>query len=298
MSWFSKDAGRGASGRPAARARAWARAGLAAALLLWAGPAAASRLGPPPPPAPARVVTLAPSLTELVLDLDLGGRLVGVSRFDDAQAVRELPRVGGIVDPSAEKILRLRPDLLLVPPGAGDRATVERLAALGVPVLVVPLKSLPEILEGIVAVADALGARERGEALRAGLEKKIETFRETSEKLEAVRTLIVFDWQPLVVAGPGSYADELLRLAGGENAAGELKGPFPVVPAEHALGLRPARVIDATFGYVPRAILPGWEARVVEARAQALARPGPRLLEALEDLSRLLHPARDEETAP
>src|SRR5690606_3802027 len=74
----------------------------ALSLLATTAEAAASRLGPAPPPAPRRVVTLAPSLTELVLELGAGARLVGVSRFDDAEAVRALPRVGGLVDPSAE----------------------------------------------------------------------------------------------------------------------------------------------------------------------------------------------------
>lgn len=251
--------------------------------------AAASRLGPPAPAEPRRVVTLAPSLTELVLELGEGSRLVGVSRFDDAEAVRTIQRVGGLVDPSAETILRLRPDLLLVPPGAGDRTTVERLASLGVPVLVVPLDSLTEILAGIEAVAEALGVSERGKALRARLEREIESLRERAASLSRVRALIVFGWQPLVVAGPGSYADELLRLAGGENAAASLSGPFPALPAERALGLGAERIVDATFGYEKRIPIPGWEEKLVRARSQALARPGPRVVEALEEILRLLH---------
>lgn len=283
MSWSS----------PETTCRARGAAALASFLLLgallWAPEAEALRLGPPPPPSPQRVVTLAPSLTELVLDLGLGDRLVGVSRFDDAPEVQKLPRVGGLVDPSAEAILRLSPDLLLVPPGAGDRATVERLAKLGVPVLVVPLQSLGEVLEGIEAVAAALGEAERGKLLRRSIEEKLETLRKRAEKRPRVRTLIVFGWEPLVVGGAGSYADELLRLAGGENAAGDLQQPFPVLPAERALGLRAERIVDATFGYVPRVVLPGWEAKLVEAKSQALARPGSRLVEALEELLRLLH---------
>lgn len=277
----------------------------ALSLLATTAEAAASRLGPAPPPAPRRVVTLAPSLTELVLELGAGARLVGVSRFDDAEAVRALPRVGGLVDPSAEAILRLRPDLLLVPPGAGDRTTVERIAALGVPVLVVPLESLSDILEGIDAVAAALGLGEQGKELRAGLEEKIETFRKRAAALPRVRALIVFGWQPLVVAGPGSYADELLRIAGGENAGAGLRGPFPALPAERALGLGAERILDATFGYESRIPIPGWEGRLVQARTQALARPGPRVVEALEEVLRLLHDGRtttpmksEEEIAP
>lgn len=273
---------------------------LAGALALWADAALAEayRLGPESPPSPRRVVTLGPSLTELVVELGAGARLVGVSRFDDAEAVRAVRRVGGLVDPSPEAILRLRPDLLLVTPGVGDRATIERLAALGVPVLVVPLESLQDILAAIDHVAQALGVVERGAKLRAAIEARIAAVRARAAGRPPVRALVVFGWQPLVVAGPGSYADDLLRIVGGENAAAELRGPFPSVPAERALGLAAERIVDATFGYEARLEIPGWEGRLVSARSQALARPGPRVVEALEDLLRLLHGDRTTSAVP
>ncbi|HEY0840310.1 MAG TPA: helical backbone metal receptor, partial [Vulgatibacter sp.] len=107
-----------------------------------AGAQAPYRLGPEPAAKPARVVTLAPSLSEIVLELGAGDTLAGVSRYDDDPAVAALPRVGGYLDPSPEAILALRPDLLLVEPSPGNRAVVERLAGLGVSVLVLPLKGI------------------------------------------------------------------------------------------------------------------------------------------------------------
>lgn len=263
------------------------------ALVFWPALAeAAYFLGPQAPASPRRVVTLAPSITEIVLALGEGERLVGVTRYDDAEAVRHLPRVGGFVDPSAEAILRLRPDLLVVQPGPGNREVVERLAELGIPVLVVPLDTLDEILVGVEAVGRALGREEKGRALRAQIEARIEAIRARAADRPRVRTLVVYGWQPLVVAGPGSYADELLRIAGGENVAAKLRGTYPTIPAEHAVRLPAQRVIDTTMEDGAKIDLPGWEGKVVRARSRALVRPGPRVVESLEELFEILHGER------
>ena len=91
-----------------------------------------------------RVVTLAPSLTETVLMLGAGERLVGVSRFDELPEVKALPRVGGFVDPSVEAVLGLRPDLVLVQPSPGAQQAVEKMAELGTPVLLLPLHTVDQ----------------------------------------------------------------------------------------------------------------------------------------------------------
>ncbi|HZX40356.1 MAG TPA: helical backbone metal receptor, partial [Myxococcaceae bacterium] len=86
-----------------------------------ADPGPARMLGPAPRGEVRRLVTLAPSLTDVVLALGAGDRLVGVSRFDDRPEVARLPRVGGFVDPSVEAVLALHPDLVLAQPGPGNR---------------------------------------------------------------------------------------------------------------------------------------------------------------------------------
>lgn len=248
------------------------------------GPA---RVGGPP----ARVITLAPSLTEVVLDLGQGERLVGVTRHDDAPEVARLPRVGGFVDPSAERILALRPDLLLVQPSPGNRAVVERLGRLGVPVLVVPLDSLQEIHRAVLAIAEALGVEEAGRGLVARIDAELEAVRKRAAPLRPVETLVVYGWSPLVVAGPGSYADELIRLAGGRNAAATARGAFPSLPHETALAMDPQVVIDATSGHGEGTRPLGWEGRVRQVEGATLARPGTRVARAAEQLFHLLHGA-------
>lgn len=246
------------------------------------------RLGPEPRAKPRRVVSLAPSLTEAVIDLGLADRLVGVTRFCDAKEAEGLPRVGGYLDPSAEAILALRPDLLLVQPSPGNRNTVERLSLLGVPVLVVPLSNLREVDRGIRDIAAALGEPARGDALVRSLREGWEELRVKSEPKEEIKALIVYSWHPLVVAGPGSFAEDVLHLVGGRNAAEGAAGAYPTVPLEAALAWQPEKVIDATFGHEGGRSPPWWEDRIVRLRSPALARPGPRLLHGARELAELL----------
>ncbi|HEY0840999.1 MAG TPA: hypothetical protein VGD74_12490, partial [Vulgatibacter sp.] len=102
--------------------------------------------------------------------------------------------------------------------------------------------------------------------------------------------LIVYGWQPLVAAGPGSFADELLALTGARNAAASLAGPYPTLSAEAVFATRPDRILDASGGHgSPRALAPVG-AQVIELRTTAFFRPGPRLVEAAGELCAILRP--------
>jgi len=264
-----------------------------ACALLWASLAVAAEprwLGSAPKERPQRIVTLAPSLTEIVLDLGAGGALVGVSRYDDAPEVEKLPRVGGFLDPAPEAILALAPDLILVQPSPGNRGAVEQLARLGVPVLVLPLENVEETLASVRAVGAALRDPGGGERLSAKIRAGIAAVRARVAGAQRKKVLLVYGWQPLVVAGPGSFAHELLDAAGGENVAAIAAGAYPTLSAEAALAADPALVIDATGGHGAGRPLPGWEGRVRTLSSPGFFHPGPRMLEALEELARLLHP--------
>ncbi len=262
-------------------------------------PGAVQALGPAAPAVVRRVVTLAPSLTDTVLALGAGDVLVGVSRFDERPEVRTLPRVGGFVDPSVEAVVALKPDLVLVQPGAGNQRPVEALAALGIPVVALRLASVDDVLVGLRATALALGRAEKGEALARALEETRERVRARSLGLPPVRVLFVYGFQPLVVAGPGSFADELLRDAGGANVAKDAGRAYPVWSVERALGAKPEVVLDATRGMEGREGfqgLPGLRsARWVSLPSPALLHPGPALGEGLEELFRALHPGASKE---
>jgi iron complex transport system substrate-binding protein len=269
--------------------------------LLAAGPvepAAVQTLGPTAPALVRRLVTLAPSLTDTVLALGAGDVLVGVSRFDEQPEVRTLPRVGGFVDPSVEAVTALKPDLVLVQLGPGNQAPVMALAGLGIPILALRLSSIDDVLAGLRAVGVALGRKEKAEALAHSLEETRTRVRARAAGLPAVRVLFVYGFQPLVVAGPDSFADELLRDAGGTNVAADATRPYPVWSVERALGSTPDVVLDATRGMGGRETLRGLPglraARWVTLPSPALLHPGPALDQGLEELFRALHPALPE----
>jgi len=252
------------------------------ALLLAAGPR--QHLGPPVPAQVKRVVTLAPSLSEIVLALGAGDRLVGVTRFDDDPRTAKLPRIGGYNDPQPEAVLGLKPDLVLAEPAPANRGPVETLARLGVPVEAFPLSTVDEIEQALEGIGNLVGMQGPADLLVRGIHIA-RTFSRASP-LPKRRVLLVFGLEPLVVAGPHSFAGELLDDTGAQNAAGDPAQPFARMNAEAAVRASPDVIVLCGIDAPPgRPILPGLEkARVATLRSTALLHPGPRLPEALSDL--------------
>jgi iron complex transport system substrate-binding protein len=256
---------------------------LAIALLLAAGPR--QHLGPPAPVEARRVVTLAPSLSEIVLALGAQERLVGVTRFDDDPRLERLPRIGGYNDPQPEAVLAVQPDLVLAEPSPENRGPVETLARLGIAVEAFPLSTVANIEDAVSAVAGLLGVPERGAALREAFEQARRQSRAGAKGRSPTRALLVFGLDPLVVAGPRGFAGELLEDAGGENAAGDNALPFFRLSTEAAVRSAPQVIVLCGVEAPPgRRPIPGMDARVTSLRSTALLHPGPRLPEALADL--------------
>jgi len=251
-------------------------------------------LGPKSPSTPRRIVTLAPSLTETVIALGAGDRLVGVSRFDDLPEVAKLPRVGGFVDPSVEAVISLKPQLVLVQPSPGNRQPVEKMAELGAPVLALPMHDIAEVLQSIREVGAALGLSERAQRLVEDVERARQGVRARARALKPLRVLFIYGFEPLVVAGPRSFADQLLKDAGAVNAAEKADSPYQVYSAENAVRSRPDVVIDAADDSAAAekfSRLAGLkEARWVKLQSKALLHPGPGLGKGLEEMFALLHP--------
>ena len=260
--------------------------------LLCAGPPGVEAIGPPLPAHVQRVVTLAPSLTETVIALGAGKRLVGVSRFDDLPEVKSLPRVGGYVDPSLEAVLAVHPDLVLVQPSPGNHQAVEKLASFGIPVLSFRMQSVADVLEALRAAGKALGQVQQAAEVVARIERTRTEIRKKASALPHPRVLFVYGFDPLVVSGPGSFANELIADAGGINVAADAGSPYPVYSVEKALKDAPEVVVDASGSMAGGRLrgLPGLDAaRWVRPTSEALLHPGPRLAEGLEQLFELIH---------
>lgn len=254
-------------------------------LLLAATPA--QWLGPPPPRPATRVVTLAPSVTETVLALGAKDALVAVSRFCDFPEVAGLPKAGGFNDVSVETIVALKPHLLVVQKAPGNQKAVETLARLGVPVLALPLTTVDDVAAAMTELGRALGreakARELVEALAAV------RARERAVKAPRPKTvLFVVGFSPLVVAGPGSFAHELLEDCGVKNIVERAPTVYPTYSLERAVQLAPDVVVDAADVREGRAAVealpPMKRAKWVTLPNQDVLHPGPSLAKALPSL--------------
>ena len=253
-------------------------------------------LGPPAPALPVRVISLAPSLTDTVIALGEAGRLVGVTRYDTSPEVRALPRVGGFLDPSPEVVLGLRPDLVLWLTDGGAFPAVRRIADLGVPVLALPVVGVPDVLRAARVIGAALGNPAAGERLASEMDAAVRSAQLAAAAIPRRRVLLVIGRDPLVVAGPGSYPDALLRIVGGENVVTGGR-PWPIYSLEMAVADDPDLVVDAAVNEPADAIrrlsaIAAVKAgRVVRLPDDRVLRPGPQLPAALAQLQLALQAA-------
>jgi iron complex transport system substrate-binding protein len=194
-----------------------------------------------------RVVTLSPSLTAILLALDARDAIVGV---DDSSAlaeprVRDLPRVGGLFNPSIEAIVALRPSLVTLVPGAQQRDLQERLAALGIEVLALSNISFQDVLGSIGTLGIHVGREGLAIARIETIEKAwMKALAETA-RAPRVRTVLVLQREPLYVVGRGSFLDSMLDAAGAENLARRFDDPYPRVSLEWLIDAAPELILDA-----------------------------------------------------
>ncbi len=243
-------------------------------------------------PAPAaRIVSLAPHLTELAYAAGAGGRLVGAVDYSDfPPAARALPRVGSDAQINVEAVLGLRPDLVVAWPNAGSRRAIDRLAELGLPVF----RSEPRELEDIATTLERLGVlagtpREAQRAARAFRARKAEL-----EKRYAGRSTVRVFYQvwdrPLQTVNGDHVISKVIRLCGGENVFAALPVIAPEIDAEGLLRANPEVVISSNPGAQRPPGLSRSRFHVIPA--ELIQRHTPRLLDGAEQVCQALEQAR------
>lgn len=239
------------------------------------------------PAPPRRIVALAPSVAENLAFLGLSERVVGVTAFCRwPPELARRPKVGTFAHPELERILALRPDLVVATVQGNPRWAVEALERLGVPVYVTDVRGLRGLVRSLQRLARGLGCG--GEAVER-LRRSVEVPRPPPRR----RVLLEVGGWPLVVAGPGSVQDELIRLAGGINVAAPIGRPYGRVCLEQALAWRPEVVLVSSMEGRARCRVALWRrllprARVVVVPSDLIDHPSPRALEALRLLRRWL----------
>ncbi|HEX8328813.1 MAG TPA: helical backbone metal receptor [Hymenobacter sp.] len=196
---------------------------------------------------PQRIVSLVPSQTELLFDLGLGEKVVGVTKFciHPAEARSKTAVIGGTKNFDFEKIAALQPDLIIGNKEENYQAGIEQLAA-DFPVWLSDISNLPEALDMIRRVGFIAGAKERGEALAAQIDA---SFAELATPHSAAIPVAYFIWKkPYMVAATGTFIDDMLRRAGFRNALAGLSR-YPEITAEQLAAAAPQRIFLSSEPY-------------------------------------------------
>jgi iron complex transport system substrate-binding protein len=245
-------------------------------------------------PGPAlRVVTLSPSLTETVCSLGACDRLVGVDRFSNWPAsVRGLPQLGGLEDTPIERIVALKPDLVLA---AGSIRAIDRLEALGLRVVALEAKSLRDTQRVIAQVALALGEPAAGDALWQRMRQRLGAA--AARVPVGLRGHSVYFEVASVpyAAGEASFVGETLAQLGLRNIVPATMGPFPQLNPEFVVRAQPQLVMASARALAEMPSRPGWSAIAAlrdhrscgfaAAPWDTLVRAGPRLADGAEALA-------------
>lgn len=256
--------------------------------------------------APMRIVSTSPSETEILFALGLGDRIVAVSDYDNYPAeALDKPKIGGTWDPSEEAIIAMEPDLVIG--GISMKEDIaERLRSLGLVLYKLEPKTVEDTLDAILQLGVLTDTQEAAEQLAAAMREDIRRVTEAAAAIpEDERKKVYLEFAPGWTVGQGEYLDELIRMAGGINVAGDIEG-WAMVNEEHIIQADPDVILFAkdlvdfeTGKPLDRLIRerPGWE-QVKAIRDQQMfpleediiSRTGPRITQALLQVAEALYP--------
>jgi iron complex transport system substrate-binding protein len=250
-----------------------------------------------------RIVSLAPSITETIYALGLQDRLVGDTDYCDyPPEAQKKQKVGGAINPSLEEIAHLKPDVVLVTRHLNTLDTVHSLDALGIASYATDPGNVDEIIASSKRLGDVLGAPEAGASVAEDLQGRLDVLRRKIESLPPRRVLFIVWTDPLISIGKGTFIADALRRAGAVSIV-DSNQDWPQVNLEEVARLQPEVLVfaDSHSETTPRnfdvlATRPAWRTldavrnRNYAVISDAVNRPAPRIVSAIEDLAEKLHP--------
>jgi iron complex transport system substrate-binding protein len=252
---------------------------------------------------PQRIVSVAPNVTETLFALGLEDRLVGVSVYCQypPEALKK-EKIGGYINPSLEKIVALRPDLVIGIAEGDLRTFVDKLAGLKVPVYITNPRNALEVLISIRKIGEVTFTPESARRILRSMEERIRSIQEKVEGRPRPRVLHVLDFNPLISAGKGTFVDDLISLAGGRNVAETATGKYPRFSMEEVLVQDPEVILLASMkSQDPMVKQRRWwerwktisavkQGRIYVLDSDLIHRPSPRMAEGLEQVAKAIHP--------
>jgi iron complex transport system substrate-binding protein len=253
-------------------------------------------------PQPQRIISLAPSLTEMLFALGLDHRIIGVTSYCNyPPAAKSKESVGNTLQPNLERIIALKPDLVIVTTSSQLENFTRQLDQLQIPVYVSNPRTVREVFASLKRLGEVTGTAANADKVAGELEARLNAVTARVATQPKPKTLFLVQDTPLIVPGRDTFLHDLIELAGGASITADVTG-WPQFSRETAIARAPEIIIDP--GHADTRVLAEKVLRADYATTPAIKqnriirldpdltnRPGPRLLDALEQLARALHPA-------
>ncbi|MBW4827208.1 MAG: cobalamin-binding protein [Clostridiaceae bacterium] len=249
---------------------------------------------------PQRIVSLAPSHTEILFSLGLRDKIVGVTSFCDyPEEAKGKDKIGDFEGINIEKVIELEPDLV-VQYGKGDKEINNKIKEAGIPIVSYEPESVDGVIDTINEIGKITGKEEKAKKITDDMKAKKDEIVDKVKDEKSVKVFYEIWHEPLTAAGPGSFMDELIKLSGGENIAKDAEGEYPNFDQEQLIERNPdvylaAEDPEKTVESIKTR--PGYETinavkndKVYLLEPNIVSRPGPRIVEALELVAKALHP--------
>ena len=253
---------------------------------------------------PKRIISLAPSMTEILYALGLGDRIVGVTTFCDyPEAAKAKAKIGGMSNPSLEAVVSLKPDIVVMTTDGNPKEFEERLRSLKITTYVFTARKLSELPQGIRELGGALGVKNKADKLAQEIEDDIAKVKKTSlvpHPSPIKKKILYIVWpEPLIVAGPGTVIDDAIMLLGHENIADGAAADYPKYSIEEVIRQAPDVILigkgsGMDMVAVSRGILrkmtsvPAVNSGAICYLGDGLYRLGPRVVQGIEELAECL----------
>jgi iron complex transport system substrate-binding protein len=248
-----------------------------------------------------RIVSLAPNLTEIVYAIGAGDRLVGRTSYCDyPPAAKAVAEVGDTMQPSVERIIALKPQLVLISTASQLETFAKQLEEQRIPVYVTNPNSVDQVLSSMETLGQLFGTTDQAKQVAGDLRQRTQAVQAAVAKQPPIKTFYQVSDEPLYTIGRDAFLTDLIRRAGGISVTADVPTAFPRYSDEAALASQPDAIILPTGGSMGNAnarVAPALKNspavrnnRIYKINDDLLARPGPRLIDGLEQLARALHP--------
>jgi iron complex transport system substrate-binding protein len=252
-------------------------------------------------PNPQRIISLAPNVTEILFALGLESRVAGVTSYCDfPEAAKSKEKIGDTLQPNLEKIITLKPDLVVVSTSSQLENLTRRLDQLAIPVYVTNPRAVREVAASIRSLGEVTGTSGRAQEIAEEMARRIDAIEGRVSGHPRPSVLYVLQTGPLITAGRNTFINDLINIAGGKSVSGDETADYPqfsreavvarapdviVAPSSHGVELVKESDLRRDFATTPAVR----SNRIVWVTPDLVDRPGPRIVDGLEQLAKGLH---------